>query len=95
MLHRRLDPVPHGARRELQQRGERRVGGPRQDVAARGLDEEVHERDVDREGLRGGCEGGDAGAVFGGDGGEDVGVGLGDGGEGVVEAAEVGVYCCF
>lgn len=64
-------------------------------MAGRGLDQEVQQRGVDGEGLRGGLEVGDSGAGFGGGGGEDGGVGLGDGGEGEVEGAEVGVYCCF
>lgn len=61
-------------------------------MAVCGADEEGEEGDVDGEGLVGV---GDVGGREGGGGGEGV-VGLsGEGREGLVEGAEVGVYCCF
>lgn len=64
-------------------------------MAARGGDQEVEQRGVDGEGLRGGLEVEDSGGGFGGSGGEDGGIGLGEVGEGEVEGADVGVCCCL
>ena len=64
-------------------------------MAGRGLDQEVQQRDVDGDGIRGGEEVGDSGAGFDGGGGDDGGVVLAQLAEGVVEGADVGVYGCF